>query len=217
MKKTLLLALVVPTAGAFAQQLPATAILPAQPSTPSVAGSDQPHTAAPAGQPGFQQPGQPHTAAPAGQPGFHQLGQPHTAAPAGQPGFQQPAQPHSAAPAGQPGFHQPGQPHTAAPAGQHVPHQSPVPDPHGPDHEADHDEHIGFVIGIDPENEIVRIQTKNGPIMLKVTEDSELLFPGLHQGPAFDIEPAKFEGNVKGKMVRISSRGGKVDHIEPLK
>jgi hypothetical protein len=43
------------------------------------------------------------------------------------------------------------------------------------------------------------------------------LFPGLHEGPAFDIEPTKFEGQVKGKMVRISSRGGKVDHIEPLK
>jgi hypothetical protein len=43
------------------------------------------------------------------------------------------------------------------------------------------------------------------------------LFPGLHEGPAFDIDPEKFEGKVKGKMVRISSREGKVDHIEPIR
>jgi hypothetical protein len=39
----------------------------------------------------------------------------------------------------------------------------------------------------------------------------------LHEGPAFDIDPAMFEGKVKGKMVRISSREGMVDHIEPIR
>ena len=73
------------------------------------------------------------------------------------------------------------------------------------------------MIGIDEEKELIRIQTKKGPVSLKVTEDTELLFPGLHEGPAFDIDPAKFEGSVKGKMVRISSREGKVDHIEPIR
>ena len=80
----------------------------------------------------------------------------------------------------------------------------------------DHDDHVGFVIGIDQEKELIRIQTKQGPVSLKVTEETELLFPGLHEGPAFDIDPAKFEGKVKGKMVRISSRKGNVDHIEPI-
>jgi hypothetical protein len=43
------------------------------------------------------------------------------------------------------------------------------------------------------------------------------LFPGLHEGPAFDLDPDKFEGQVKGKMVRIASREGQVDHIEPIR
>ena len=77
--------------------------------------------------------------------------------------------------------------------------------------------YVGFVIGIDKDNELVRIQTKTGPVSLKVTEHSNLLFPGLHEGPAFDLDPDKFEGQVKGKMVRISSREGKVDHIAPIR
>ena len=64
---------------------------------------------------------------------------------------------------------------------------------------------------------MIRIQTKRGPVSLKVTEKTELLFPGLHEGPAFDIDPGKFEGEVKGKMVRIASRDGKADHIEPIR
>ena len=63
----------------------------------------------------------------------------------------------------------------------------------------------------------MRIQTKTGPVSLKVTEHSNLLFPGLHEGPAFDLDPDKFEKQVKGKMVKIASQEGKVVHIAPIR
>jgi len=126
----------------------------------------------------------------------------------------QPGQPGAAPfPHAGPQHHpQPGQP---GPGAFH-PGQHPE-GPNGPHAGANHEDHVGFVIGIDQEKELIRIQTKQGPVSLKVTEETELLFPGLHEGPAFDIDPEKFEGKVKGKMVRIASREGKADHIKPIR
>ncbi|MBT5717274.1 MAG: hypothetical protein HOI70_10200, partial [Opitutae bacterium] len=148
----------------------------------------------PAGAPHFQ--GQPGPAAgypapPTGAP-HHPAGAPHFQ---GQPG---PAAGHPAPPTGAPHF--PGQP---AP-GEHIPGQTP-----------DHDEIVGTIEAIDTANQIVIIRTKNGPVELKVTEDSELLLPGESPEQLLEIDPEDFKRESKGKMVRIASRNGKIDHIKP--
>ena len=122
------------------------------------------------------------------------------------------------------------QPQTAAPQfpGQHGgPAQHPqtaapqFPGQHGGpgahvQGDQDHDETVGTIIGIDTANQLVRIMTKTGPVLLKVTEDSELLLPGNSPEAILEIEPKDFERESKGKMVRIASRNGKIDHIEPV-
>ena len=164
----------------------------------------QPGPAAhPAGAPQFH--GQPGPAAhPAGAHQFH--GQPGPAAhPAGAPQFH--GQPGPAAhPTGAPQFHgQPGPAH---------PNTHNGPGAHNPG-EPDHDEIVGSVIGIDVEKQLVRIMTKQGPVSLKVTDDSELLIPGERPEALMDIDPEDFKRESKGRMVRIASRDGKIDHIEP--
>ena len=57
--------------------------------------------------------------------------------------------------------------------------------------------------------------TKNGPVSLKVTKDSQLLIPGDRPEALMAIDPKDFENEAKGKMVRIATRDGKIDHIEP--
>ena len=71
------------------------------------------------------------------------------------------------------------------------------------------------MIGIDVEKQLVRIMTKQGPVSLKVTDDSELLIPGERPEALMDIDPEDFKRESKGRMVRIASRDGKIDHIEP--
>ena len=224
MKKILLL-LVIPVASAMAQNTAAPVppqggpnVAPPFPGQPGPA--PLPPTGFVPGQPG---PAPLPAAAPVpGQPGPAPL--PAAAPVPGQPGpapvphagphHPQPGQPGPAPfPHAGPQHPQPGQPGPGAfHPGQHQPGG---PDAHHEDEEGD--EHVGFVIGIDKENELVRIQTKTGPVTLKVTEHSDLLFPGLHEGPAFELDSDKFEGQVKGKMVRIASREGQVDHIEPIR
>ena len=224
MYKNLLLMSLVPAVSVLAQN-PAPQFQP-QPGQPVPAAGFP----APTGAPQFQsQPGQPVPAA--GLP-----------APTGAPQFQpQPGQPVPAArypaPTGAPQFQpQPGQPgpahypQTAAPQfpGQHGgPAQHPqtaapqFPGQHGGpgahvQGDQDHDETVGTIIGIDTANQLVRIMTKTGPVLLKVTEDSELLLPGNSPEAILEIEPKDFERESKGKMVRIASRNGKIDHIEPV-
>ena len=74
---------------------------------------------------------------------------------------------------------------------------------------------VGSIIGIDTENQVVRIMTKTGPVTLKVTEDSELLLPGDQPEQLLSLDPEEFKRESKGRMVRIASRDGKIDHIEP--
>ena len=86
--------------------------------------------------------------------------------------------------------------------------EPPVP---GAQHEHDHEEVVGEIISVDVQNELVRVMTKEGPVVLKVTPDSELLLPNEEPEPLMDINPEE----AKGKMVRIAARDGKIDHIEP--
>ena len=88
--------------------------------------------------------------------------------------------------------------------------QPPVPGAHN-QHGPDHEEVVGEIIAVDVENEVVRVMTKEGPVVLKVTPDSELLLPNEAPEPLMDVNPEE----AKGKMVRIASRDGKIDHIEP--
>jgi polyphosphate kinase len=74
---------------------------------------------------------------------------------------------------------------------------------------------VGSIIGIDREKQIIRIMTKKGLVSLKVTEDSELLIPGERPESLLDTDPNEFEKESKGRMVRIASRNGEIDHIEP--
>ena len=122
-------------------------------------------------------------------------------------------QPQTAAPQfqGQPGPAQ--YPQTAAPQSQGQHHQS-NPGAHLND-EPDHDEIVGSVIGIDEDKQMIRIMTKKGPVSLKLTEDSELLIPGERPESLLDMDPNEFKKESKGRMVRIASRDGKIDHIEP--
>jgi hypothetical protein len=94
-------------------------------------------------------------------------------------------------------------------------HDGPGPVPHG-EHGPEHGEEIvGTVIGIDEENGLLRIMTKEGPIALEVTPDSELLLPNEAPESLVDIEPQEFEQEAQGKMVRIMVRDNQIDHIEP--
>ena len=94
-------------------------------------------------------------------------------------------------------------------------HDGPGPVPHG-EHGPEHGEEIvGTVIGIDEENGLLRIMTKEGPVAFEVTPDSELLLPNEEPEALVDIEPQEFEQEAKGKMVRIMVRDNKIDHIEP--
>ena len=111
---------------------------------------------------------------------------------------------HHVEPAGDPEDFHPG-PH----------HDGPGPVPHG-EHGPEHGEEIvGTVIGIDEENGLLRIMTKEGPVALEVTPDSELLLPNEAPESLVDIEPQEFEQEAKGKMVRIMVRDNQIDHIEP--
>ena len=88
--------------------------------------------------------------------------------------------------------------------------QPPFPGAHN-QHGPDHEEIVGEIIAVDVENEVVRVMTKEGPVVLKVTPDSELLLPNEAPEPLMDVNPEE----AKGKMVRIAARDGKIDHIEP--
>jgi hypothetical protein len=88
--------------------------------------------------------------------------------------------------------------------------QPPIPGAHN-QHGPDHEEIVGEIIAVDVENEVVRVMTKEGPVVLKVTPDSELLLPNEAPEPLMDVNPEE----AKGKMVRIAARDGKIDHIEP--
>ena len=137
-------------------------------------------------------------------------------APTGAPQFQ--GQPATGAPQF-PGQHAAptGAPHHPADA-PHIPGQHGGPGAYAPAPEGaspDHDEIVGTIIGIDEQNQLVRIMTKTGPVALKVTEDSELLIPGDQPEALLEIDPEDFKRESKGKMLRIASRNGKIDHIEP--
>jgi len=111
---------------------------------------------------------------------------------------------HHVEPAGDPEDFHPG-PH----------HDGPGPVPHG-EHGPEHGEEIvGTVIGVDEENGLLRIMTKEGPVAFEVTPDSELLLPNEEPEALVDIEPQEFEQEAKGKMVRIMVRDNQIDHIMP--
>ena len=174
---------------------PAFSVMAQTPPTPQFQGQPGPAAGypAPTGAPQFQ--GQ--HAAPTGAP-HHPAGAPHI------PG--QHAAPNTAPPQPAGATHTPGQ-HGGPGA------YAPAPEGASPDH----DEIVGTIIGIDEQNQLVRIMTKTGPVALKVTEDSELLIPGDQPEALLEIDPEDFKRESKGKMVRIASRNGKIDHIEPAK
>ena len=71
--------------------------------------------------------------------------------------------------------------------------QPPVPGAHN-QHSPDHEEVVGEIIAVDVENEVVRVMTKEGPVVLKVTPDSELLLPNEAPEPLMDVNPEEAKG-----------------------
>ena len=79
----------------------------------------------------------------------------------------------------------------------------------------DHDEIVGTIVGVNEETQTIELMTPDGPKSLKINEHSDLLVPGEFEGPVFDMDIEKFKRESRGKEVRIASRNGVIDHIEP--
>ena len=79
----------------------------------------------------------------------------------------------------------------------------------------DHDEIVGTIVGINEETQTIELMTPDGPKSLKINEHSDLLVPGEFEGAVFDMDIEKFKRESRGKEVRIASRNGVIDHIEP--
>jgi hypothetical protein len=79
----------------------------------------------------------------------------------------------------------------------------------------DHDEIVGTIVGVNEETQTIELMTPDGPKSLKINEHSDLLVPGEFEGPVFDMDIEEFKRESRGKEVRIASRNGVIDHIEP--
>ncbi|MDG1132245.1 MAG: hypothetical protein P8N21_06095, partial [Opitutales bacterium] len=79
----------------------------------------------------------------------------------------------------------------------------------------DHDEIVGTIVGVNEETQTIELMTPDGPKSLKINEHSDLLVPGEFEGAVFDMDIEKFKRESRGKEVRIASRNGVIDHIEP--
>ena len=79
----------------------------------------------------------------------------------------------------------------------------------------DHDEIVGTIVGVNEDTQTIELMTPNGPKSLKINEHSDLLVPGEFEGAVFDMDIEKFKRESRGKEVRIASRNGVIDHIEP--
>ena len=79
----------------------------------------------------------------------------------------------------------------------------------------DHDEIVGTIVGVNEETQTIELMTPEGPKSLKINEHSDLLVPGEFEGAVFDMDIEKFKRESRGKEVRIASRNGVIDHIEP--
>ena len=86
--------------------------------------------------------------------------------------------------------------------------------PHDPN-KPDHDEIVGTIVGVNEQTQTIELMTPQGRKTLKVSEHSDLLIPGEFEGPVFDMDIEKFKRESRGKEVRIASRNGVIDHIEP--